>query len=224
MSGKLAANSVPSPGTYSLKARMKGKGRIIVPIISIVLVLIFLFPLYWLVATSFKSESEIFRTPPTWFPNEFYVKSYTEQLTGASYNLFQGNGAVYTGVLRISPISFSWQTFVSSIISSYANVAGIVDSNAVVYPLQASGLARTYVLGNDSGECYCWNSLFGCDIANLFRHIAKGTGRVGQNRWLQRFYNLPANYAADCCTGRCSCHGFLFIVRLGGPHLRHDLH
>jgi multiple sugar transport system permease protein len=107
MSGKLAANSVPSPGTYSLKARMKGKGRIIVPIISIVLVLIFLFPLYWLVATSFKSESEIFRTPPTWFPNEFYVKSYTEQLTGASYNLFQGfkNSAIIAfGALVISTV------------------------------------------------------------------------------------------------------------------------
>lgn len=77
------------------------------PLVSIILVALFLFPLYWLVVTSFKTESEIFQTPPTWFPAEIYLNAYTEQMTGSSYNLFQGfkNSAIIAlGSLAISTL------------------------------------------------------------------------------------------------------------------------
>jgi len=78
-----------------------------IPLLSILLVAVFLFPLYWLAVTSFKTESEIFRTPPTLFPHQFDVKSYTEQLTSSNYNMMQGfrNSALIAfGALAISTL------------------------------------------------------------------------------------------------------------------------
>jgi len=77
------------------------------PVLAVILVACFLFPLYWLVVTSFKTESEIFHTPPTWFPQEIHVKSYTEQLSGSSYNILQGfkNSAIIAiGSLIVSTL------------------------------------------------------------------------------------------------------------------------
>ncbi|MBW5449260.1 ABC transporter permease subunit [Cohnella sp. CFH 77786] len=79
----------------------------LLPVVSIVLVALFLFPVYWLVVTSFKAEGEIFRSPPTWFPQTIYLKAYTEQLSGSSYNIFEGfrNSAIIAfGALAISTV------------------------------------------------------------------------------------------------------------------------
>ncbi|MFC5468576.1 carbohydrate ABC transporter permease [Cohnella suwonensis] len=79
----------------------------ILPLVSIILVALFLFPLYWLIVTSLKAEGEIFRSPPTWFPHTVYVKAYTEQLSGSSYNIFEGfkNSAIIAfGALAISTL------------------------------------------------------------------------------------------------------------------------
>lgn len=62
----------------------------LLPLVSILLVLLFLFPLYWLVVTSFKTEGEIFRSPQTWFPHTWQLKSYTEQLSGSSFDIWNG--------------------------------------------------------------------------------------------------------------------------------------
>ena len=35
-----------------------------------------LFPIYWLVASSFKSQAEIFATPPRWFPNPIRLDNF----------------------------------------------------------------------------------------------------------------------------------------------------
>lgn len=79
----------------------------ILPLIGLGVIAAFLFPLYWLVVTSFKPEGEIFRSPPTWFPAKFYIKAYTEQLSGSSYNIFEGfrNSAIIAfGALAISTL------------------------------------------------------------------------------------------------------------------------
>lgn len=79
----------------------------LLPLISVILVITFLFPLYWLVITSFKVESEIFQSPLTWFPKNLYFKAYTEQLSGSSYNIFLGfrNSAIIAfGALGISTL------------------------------------------------------------------------------------------------------------------------
>ena len=50
-------------------------------IIGILIVLVFLFPVYWMFITSIKTQGEIFRTPPTFWPHNLYGKSYAEILS-----------------------------------------------------------------------------------------------------------------------------------------------
>ncbi|MGG6309312.1 carbohydrate ABC transporter permease [Paenibacillus macerans] len=75
--------------TATVKSR-KRSSRWLLPLVSSLLVLLFLFPLYWLVVTSFKTEGEIFRSPQTWFPQTWQLKSYTEQLSGSSFDIWNG--------------------------------------------------------------------------------------------------------------------------------------
>lgn len=44
--------------------------------IGVVVVGIFLFPLYWMVSTSLKSPDQLFTRPPTWFPTEIDFSNY----------------------------------------------------------------------------------------------------------------------------------------------------
>ncbi|MFF2479596.1 carbohydrate ABC transporter permease [Paenibacillus sp. NPDC058071] len=86
---------------------LRKHSRWLLPLVSIVIVAIFLFPLYWLIVTSFKTEAEIFRTPLTWFPQEWQFKSYTEQLTGSSFDIIAGfRNSLYIsiGALAISTV------------------------------------------------------------------------------------------------------------------------
>lgn len=65
---------------------MKGLNQrnknIILNIVAIVIAIIFLFPLYWMIISSLKSDSEIFMRPPTWFPHKVFLNGYIDQLTG----------------------------------------------------------------------------------------------------------------------------------------------
>lgn len=96
--------------TQPANAQARGKQRFkrsIVPTLSILLVAMFLFPVYWLVVTSLKTEAEIFQSPPTWFPNHLQLDSYINQLSGSSYDLFKGfkNSAIIAfGALAVSTL------------------------------------------------------------------------------------------------------------------------
>lgn len=56
--------------------------NIILCFIAIVVACVMLFPIYWIVVSSFKSNAEIFATPPTFFPKVFTISSYTSQFSG----------------------------------------------------------------------------------------------------------------------------------------------
>ncbi|WP_240420020.1 carbohydrate ABC transporter permease [Paenibacillus periandrae] len=45
-------------------------------LILIIAAIIFIFPLYWLITGSFKSQVEIWAVPPNWFPNKFSFDNY----------------------------------------------------------------------------------------------------------------------------------------------------
>lgn len=47
-------------------------------ILGIVIVLLFLFPVFWMIITAFKSQTEIFQSPPTFWPNDFRFDSFIE--------------------------------------------------------------------------------------------------------------------------------------------------
>ncbi|WP_026569439.1 carbohydrate ABC transporter permease [Sediminibacillus sp. JSM 1682029] len=46
--------------------------------LGILFVLIFLFPVYWMIITAFKSQSEIFQSTPTFWPKDFQFSSFID--------------------------------------------------------------------------------------------------------------------------------------------------
>lgn len=57
----------------------------------------FLFPLYWLVATSLKAQTEMFALPPVWWPEHITVASFREILFQSSFGRLAWNSAVVAG-------------------------------------------------------------------------------------------------------------------------------
>ena len=64
------------------------KTNVILCGISVLLLIALLFPLFWTLITSFKTEKEIFMIPPTWFPHEINTKSYAAQIETGDFNMF----------------------------------------------------------------------------------------------------------------------------------------
>lgn len=61
-------------------------------IISVLIMGVLLFPLYWIIVTSLKTEQEIFQVPPTLFPEVLNFKSYQAQLGSGDFNMFRSFG------------------------------------------------------------------------------------------------------------------------------------
>ncbi len=60
--------------------------------ITIYMLLVFvamMFPLYWMVVTSLKKEIEIFKVPPTLFPQVLNTTSYSAQIQHGDFNMFR---------------------------------------------------------------------------------------------------------------------------------------
>lgn len=72
--------------------RISGLKNVVLCGISVVLLCLLLFPLYWIVVTSLKTEREIFQIPPTLFPEVLNVKSYAAQVESGDFNMFQSFG------------------------------------------------------------------------------------------------------------------------------------
>lgn len=51
--------------------------HVIFYILATLLALIYMFPLYWMIVSSFKPMNEIFKIPFEWLPNEWTLKHYT---------------------------------------------------------------------------------------------------------------------------------------------------
>jgi len=81
--------------------------RNILLISSIVVFLVVMFPIYWIVVTSLKTEQEIFLNPPTFFPRILNTNSYRAQIVEGDFNMFRsfGNSMVISlGTLCISVV------------------------------------------------------------------------------------------------------------------------
>ncbi len=56
--------------------------RWVLTIVGVLLVGVFVFPLYWMVTTSVKPSGLLFTNPPTWFPTSFDFSSYATAVFG----------------------------------------------------------------------------------------------------------------------------------------------
>ena len=69
--------------------RLATKKNILFSIASVVLLGVLLFPLYWALITSLKTEQEIFQNPPTFYPHVLNSKSYAAQVETGDFNMFR---------------------------------------------------------------------------------------------------------------------------------------
>jgi multiple sugar transport system permease protein len=63
-------------------------------------------PFLWMVSTSLKPESEIFRFPPVWIPGEWRWENYREAMQAASFGRYFINTIIYAGAVTISNLLF----------------------------------------------------------------------------------------------------------------------
>ncbi len=76
-----------------LKTKMEKKD-LINSIIAVVIAIIFLFPIYWLVQISFKSDAETFGKVLTYFPHEFTIDPWLVNLTDTTFLLSLRNSFI----------------------------------------------------------------------------------------------------------------------------------
>ena len=95
--------------------KLTGKKNFVFCLISLIVLVILLFPLFWTLITSFKTEKEIFQIPPTWFPHELNIKSYAAQIETGDFNMFKSffnsfmisTGAMAIAVVLAVPASYA---------------------------------------------------------------------------------------------------------------------
>jgi multiple sugar transport system permease protein len=69
----------------------------------IIFLVVALFPIYWMLNTSFKNDGEIYNIIPTFWPKQFYVQGYVELFTKTNFLAFIKNSVfVSTSVTIIS--------------------------------------------------------------------------------------------------------------------------
>ena len=71
-----------------------GKKEFINSVIAIIIAIIFLFPIYWLVQISFKSDSETFGKVLTYFPHDFTIDPWLVNLEDATFLLSLRNSFI----------------------------------------------------------------------------------------------------------------------------------
>ena len=95
--------------------RLNKKKNILLCVISIIILCVLLFPLFWIFVTSLKTEQEIFRIPPTFYPHKLNLASYAAQIETGDFNMFRafGNsfiisiGAMLIAVVLAVPASYA---------------------------------------------------------------------------------------------------------------------
>ena len=98
-----------------MNKELKKRSNILMCIISIVILCVLLFPVFWTFITSLKTEQEIFQNPPTFYPHVLNTKSYAAQVETGDFNMFRSFlnsfiislGAMVIAVLLAVPASYS---------------------------------------------------------------------------------------------------------------------
>lgn len=96
------------------KKKLSLRSNMIYCISSIIILGIMLFPIFWILITSLKTEKEIFQIPPTFYPHILNLKSYAAQVETGDFNMFQSFansfvisiGAMLIAVVLAVPASY----------------------------------------------------------------------------------------------------------------------
>lgn len=98
-----------------MSAEVKKRNNILLCILSVAVLCILLFPVFWTFITSLKTEQEIFQNPPTFYPHVLNTKSYAAQVETGDFNMFRSFlnsfiislGTMVIAVLLAVPASYA---------------------------------------------------------------------------------------------------------------------
>ncbi|WP_238545045.1 hypothetical protein [Geomicrobium sp. JCM 19039] len=76
---------------------MSKKKEWVLNIVGVVIVALFLFPVYWMVITAFKTQTEVFQTPPTFFPVNFQFESFVNIFSSGVGGYFLNSVIIASG-------------------------------------------------------------------------------------------------------------------------------
>ena len=88
-------------------------GKIVAYLLLIFTAITMIFPFYWMIATSFKSEARVFAFPPDWIPNPAILSNYTYILTELPFTRYIYNSAKISSLWTLGII-------LSSSLAAYA--------------------------------------------------------------------------------------------------------
>ena len=124
-----------------------------------VITVIALFPIYWAFVSSFKSEGEIYKYPPTWFPLkptlEGYIRVFTETLIPRQFlNSVSITAWVIVTVLVVSILAgysfsradFRWKTILMFAILGTQMISGLGNVVALYFLAARLKLLNTHLV------------------------------------------------------------------------------
>lgn len=82
-------------------------------IILVLFALIYLVPVVWMIISSFKAETELFRFPPSLFPEHFSTSNYVEAWNKGDFSLYFRNTTIVT-------VSATVLTIIINLMAGYA--------------------------------------------------------------------------------------------------------
>ena len=119
-------------------------GKCALMAILVLVVIVTLFPIVWMAASSVKTEDEIYKDPPTWIPENFTLKHYSSLFTRFNfYRLTINSLVISAGVVIISTILGSMAAYGfsrygfrgSSILLGFIFLTRMITPAALVVPL-----------------------------------------------------------------------------------------
>lgn len=133
--------------------------------IGVVIVAVYIFPLYWMLTTSVKPAAELFTSPPTWFPSRLDFSAYAtavfgnpQMMTSLRNSAVISVGATVLTLLLAAPAAYGFARLKlrwSALLLLPFLLAQLLPTINLALPLYAlfvqAGLVNTYtglVLGN----------------------------------------------------------------------------
>ena len=77
--------------------------RVLKYVLCITIALVMLFPMYWMITTSFKTPMNVAKYPPQWWPDPWTLENYTEIFTQRPFLKYLWN-SLYTAVLTTAGV------------------------------------------------------------------------------------------------------------------------
>jgi multiple sugar transport system permease protein len=103
----MSENTIPSPtaapnGFWASKRRNEKITKFIVTILLVVGSISMMLPILWMLSTSFKDPTDVFKVPPIWIPHPLHLENYPN-----AWNIMDPN----TGRAAFPPGNYSWGFF-----------------------------------------------------------------------------------------------------------------